>query len=232
MYRNKTVSVVMPGRSVSSVLESQLSLIPQFVDEIILVSNRSKDNTVELAYELQKSYPKLKILIDDRCDSSGIGYGCAIQTGFAAASSTLVFKCDVDGTYPIEHLDRVIDHMDNSGSRIVSCNRYPKKEDSSTTLFHRTGVVVLNMLCWFITGYKINDILSGFYGGYSKDIRALNCTEKGWNYSLEFKLSAIEKFEDSYHEYHISQKQAQVKSHQAYWKTGFEHLKYLIRSGI
>jgi glycosyltransferase involved in cell wall biosynthesis len=232
MYRGKSVSVIMPGRSVEQVLEKQLELIPDFVDEVILVSNRSKDNTVELAKQLSQQNPRFRYLVDDRADKDGIGYGYAIQTGFAAATSDLVFKCDVDGTYPVEQLAEVIDFMLEDNLKIVSCNRYPVRKNSKVKIFNRVGVYTLNVFCWLTTGYRIKDILSGFYGGYADFIRRLHCSEGGWNYSVELKLNAITRYQEQYGEYHILQKEAQTKSHQSYWKTGWNHLSFIISNAF
>ena len=38
MYKNKTIAVVMPGRTVSKILEAQILSIPEIVDQIICVS--------------------------------------------------------------------------------------------------------------------------------------------------------------------------------------------------
>lgn len=222
----------MPGRSVGGILKKQIDQIPQFVDEIILVSNCSKDNTLEIAQSISDYNPKFLYLIDDRKDTNGIGYGYAIQTGFAAATGDLVFKMDVDGTYPVNKLSDVIDNLLKNDLQVISCNRYPVASQSkSISLFHRIGVVTLNWVFWLVSGYRINDVLSGFYGGYTKTIQQLGCREGGWNYSVEIKLQSVVRLDKAYGEHHIVQNQQMTQSHQNYFQTGFTHLNFILKAG-
>ncbi|MCB0510199.1 MAG: glycosyltransferase family 2 protein [Chitinophagales bacterium] len=52
MYQNKKIIVVMPAYNAARTLEKTFKEIPEWVDEIILTDDASKDNTVELAKEL------------------------------------------------------------------------------------------------------------------------------------------------------------------------------------
>src|SRR5262249_2638287 len=53
MYRNKKVVVVMPAYNAALTLEQTIKEIPMdLVDELVLVDDNSKDNTVEVAKSL------------------------------------------------------------------------------------------------------------------------------------------------------------------------------------
>jgi glycosyltransferase involved in cell wall biosynthesis len=227
MLEGYKISVVMPGRTVSHILEYQLNQIPDFVDEIILVSNRSKDDTLEKARFLQTTNPKLVVLEDNRADRDKIGYGYAIQTGLAATTGDLVFKIDVDGTYPVEILDQVIDYMLANDLDLISCNRYPVRPATKIPWIIRLGVAVLNLEVAILFGYPIKDVISGMYGGKTAAVRSLNLIEGGWDFSIEFKLASIQKFKHKFGEFHIDQKPSQTKSHQNYLKTGLRHMKFI-----
>lgn len=52
MYQNKKIIVVMPAYNAARTLEKTVQEIPEWVDEIILTDDASKDNTVEVAQGL------------------------------------------------------------------------------------------------------------------------------------------------------------------------------------
>jgi len=77
-----------------------LSKVPKFVDEVIVISNNSTDDTVEEANKLG-----VRVLEDNRA-IKGIGYGFAHITGINAASSDIIVGADGDGTYPCRTTSR------------------------------------------------------------------------------------------------------------------------------
>jgi glycosyltransferase involved in cell wall biosynthesis len=121
-YRGKRVTVYFPCRNEANHLKHVVDEVPDFVDELLIVSNRSTDDTIEKAQELG-----LRAIEDDRA-TNGIGYGYAHITGLAEATGDLIATADADLTYPIAELDRVLDHMLDEELDVVSCNRYPVQE--------------------------------------------------------------------------------------------------------
>ncbi|MCB0539817.1 MAG: glycosyltransferase family 2 protein [Bacteroidetes bacterium] len=67
MYKNKRIIVVMPAYNAALTLEKTVAEIPEWVDEVILTDDASKDNTVEVA----KKIGIKNILIHDK----NKGYG-------------------------------------------------------------------------------------------------------------------------------------------------------------
>jgi glycosyltransferase involved in cell wall biosynthesis len=68
-------------------------LTPDF--EIIIVNDGSADRTAEIANELARIYPQVRVVHHDR----NRGYGGALRSGFAAATRELVFYTDGDAQY-------------------------------------------------------------------------------------------------------------------------------------
>ncbi|MEA2623950.1 MAG: hypothetical protein QOH61_2860 [Chloroflexota bacterium] len=67
-----------------------LPLIPDYVDEVILVDGHSTDDTVEVA---QRLLPSIRIV-----PQHGKGKGAALRTGFAAARGDIIVMLDADGS--------------------------------------------------------------------------------------------------------------------------------------
>jgi glycosyltransferase involved in cell wall biosynthesis len=78
---------------VIAALQAARSLTPDF--EVIIVNDGSADATAEIADELARTYPEVRVVHHDR----NRGYGGALRSGFAAATRELVFYTDGDAQY-------------------------------------------------------------------------------------------------------------------------------------
>ena len=67
--------------------------------EVLVIDDKSADNSRAVIEDLLVSYPKLKAVFHER----NRGYGGVLKTGFAAASKKYIFYTDGDGQYsPLE----------------------------------------------------------------------------------------------------------------------------------
>jgi glycosyltransferase involved in cell wall biosynthesis len=74
-------------------------LTPDF--EVIVVNDGSTDSTREVAEELARTYPQVRVIHHPR----NRGYGGALRTGFAAARKDLIAYTDGDGQYDPAELE-------------------------------------------------------------------------------------------------------------------------------
>lgn len=125
-----------------------MARVPDFVDEVIVVSNRSIDNTVTVAEALADV-----IVIEDDRVANGTGYGYAHMTGMEKATSDLVVAADGDDTYPVADLDQVLDHLLDYNLDFVSCARYPVRHGTNIPPKLRLGTNLLNWETRFFYGY-------------------------------------------------------------------------------
>ncbi len=224
MYRQKKISFYLPCRNEAGHLPEEIKRIPSFVDEIIIVSNRSTDNTVEVSKGLG-----LTTIVDDRV-KGGIGYGYAHMTGLTAATGDIIITADADGTYPIEDLATMIDHMIDHGVDFLSCNRYPVKEKDQIGWILQCGVKTLNLEVRILYGLPIHDILSGMWL-LNKEVRdKLPLTEGDWNLSPQIKLLAAEHKDIAFKEFHIGVNIRMGRTKQQYFKTGMKHLFWIAKN--
>src|SRR3990172_8279645 len=78
---------------VITALHTARRLTPDF--EVIIVNDGSADATAEIADELARTYPEVKVVHHPR----NRGYGGALRSGFEASTRELVFYTDGDAQY-------------------------------------------------------------------------------------------------------------------------------------
>ncbi|MCK4412183.1 MAG: glycosyltransferase family 2 protein [Candidatus Eisenbacteria sp.] len=68
--------------------------------EVIVVNDASPDHTPEILEELQRRYPRLRIVTH----AANRGYGGALRSGFEAAAGRWIFYTDGDAQYDVREL--------------------------------------------------------------------------------------------------------------------------------
>jgi glycosyltransferase involved in cell wall biosynthesis len=222
MHNKKKISLVIPCRNEANHLHEVINKIPKYIDEIIVVSNKSKDNTYERAKELGV------VALEDNRTIDGIGYGFAHMTGMSHAKGDYIVAMDGDGTYPIEKTAEIIDFMEKEGYDFVSGNRYPLKDGTKIPFKLQLGVNILNWEIRLLYGIPIKDALSGMWVFKRSILKDLNLTMGEWNLSPQIKINAAQSPKIKFTEYHIQQYQRHGDTKQNYFKTGFNHFKWIL----
>ncbi len=226
MYKDKRVTVCLPCRNESGHLKDVIDKIPTFVDEVIVISNKSTDNTVEVARALGVK------AVEDNRTIGNIGYGFAHMTGIREATGDIIVGADGDATYPIEDLDQVIDYLLEHQLNFISCNRYPLQKGTKIPFKLRLGVWMLNTEVRVLHRVKIQDILSGMWVFESSVKDQLQLTMGDWNLSPQIKINASTNPAIRFSEYSIAQHQRLGESHQNYFKTGLSHATWICKDRI
>ncbi len=125
--------------NITRLVEQTQQILPQVSDdyEIIIVNDGSRDGTAEIADNLAEKNERVRVIHHD----TNKGYGCALRSGFTAASKEYVFYTDGDGQFDITEIAKVVELMTTieGGCDIVSCYRANRSE----------GVIrKLNSWCW------------------------------------------------------------------------------------
>jgi len=224
MYRDKKISIYFPCRNEEKHLEQLINRIPKFIDEIIIISNKSTDNTYQKALNLG-----VKSIEDDRT-IKGIGYGFAHMTGIKEATGDIILTADGDMTYPTERASEIIDYFLDNELDFISCNRYPKKDETKIPLILQFGVFILNFETRILYGKKINDILSGMWIFNQETKNKLHLTMGDWNLSPEIKIKAMTNKNINFSEFNIAQHQREGKTKQQYLATGLSHFFWIFKN--
>ena len=143
MHNNYSVSLIIPAMNESATLTSIIDSVPTYVDEIIVIDGRSKDDTFEIA----SNHPRVNKVLRQRSR----GKGAALSLGFAVATCDLVAIIDADGSMDPAELKGFLNMFPQA--EIVKGSRSKKLGGTSAdlTIFRDLGNRVLTKLCniWF-----------------------------------------------------------------------------------
>ncbi len=118
----QAVSIVAPcyneEMNVGPLVDALLGMYDDYIHEIVIVNDNSKDRTSEIAHELARKEPRIKVV--DRTPPGGVGR--ALRDGYAAATGRYILTMDSDFVQIVPELrdlfDAVADGHDGAiGSR-------------------------------------------------------------------------------------------------------------------
>ena len=78
MYKNKSICVVVPAHNEETQIERVIETMPEFVDRIVVVDDKSTDKTVSVVERLQGEREDIVLI----CHESNQGVGGAIISGY------------------------------------------------------------------------------------------------------------------------------------------------------
>ena len=78
MYKEKSVSVVIPAYNEEKLIAKAISNVPEFVEKIIVVNDASKDKTLEIVQQIKKTNIKVQLIDHEKHQ----GVGGAIASGY------------------------------------------------------------------------------------------------------------------------------------------------------
>ena len=154
MHNNYSVSLIIPAMNESATLTSIIDSVPTYVDEIIVIDGRSKDNTFEIA----SNHPRVNKVIRQRSR----GKGAALSLGFAMATCDLVAIIDADGSMDPAELRDFLNMFPRA--EIVKGSRSKKMGGTSAdlTIVRDLGNRVLTKLCNFWFKENWTDLAYGY----------------------------------------------------------------------
>jgi glycosyltransferase involved in cell wall biosynthesis len=154
VHNNYSVSLIIPAMNESATLTSIIDSIPTYVDEIIVIDGRSKDNTFEIA----SNHPRVNKVLRQRSR----GKGAALSLGFAMATCDLVAIIDADGSMDPAELKDFLNMFPQA--EIVKGSRSKKLGGTSAdlTIFRDLGNRVLTKICNFWFKENWTDLAYGY----------------------------------------------------------------------
>ena len=117
--------------------------------EVIIVNDGSADATADIADELARTYPEVRVVHHSR----NRGYGGALRSGFAAATRDLVFYTDGDAQYDPAEMALLWERLDD---RVDLVNGY---KISRSDPFHRIVIGrIYHHTVKLLFGLRVRDV--------------------------------------------------------------------------
>ncbi len=116
------ISLVIPCRNESARLPATLQALDGFLDartEVVIVVEKSSDNTVELARASAAKDPRFRVIEN----TVGRGKGFAVKTGMLAAAGEIVFFMDADLSVPLRFIPEFMGYFDRDEADVVIGSR-------------------------------------------------------------------------------------------------------------
>jgi len=219
MHRGLKISVVIPCYNEEEGVRTTIGMLPDCVDEIVVVDNNCTDRTAEVAKELGA-----RVVQEPRT-----GYGAAYRAGFPAVTGDVTVTLDGDGTYPAEQIPELVDHLEDAQLDFISAARFPLKNPAAMNGSNKVGNQVLTLGMAVIYGKVLSDSLSGMWVFRSSIYPKLNLTSDGMPLSAEIKIEAFRNREIRFGEYHVNYhpRVGEVKLDK--WRDGLRILMFLFK---
>jgi hypothetical protein len=177
-----SISVIIPTLNESRNLPYVLNSIPEWVNEVIIVDGRSRDDTVRVAKVLR---PDVRIIHEERR-----GKGIALKTGLEAAKGDILIIMDADGSMDGSEIELFRDALLN-GADYVKGSRFKSGGGSvDITRLRRLGDRGICFLIWLLFGVHYSDGTYGFKGVWSDSINALRFDTDGFEVELMSDICA------------------------------------------
>ncbi len=179
------VSVILPTYNEA---ENLPILIPQIVEalnplslqiEVIVVDDRSPDNTAVVARELAKRYP---VRVIERLYERGLA--SAVIRGFQASRAKVCVVMDADGSHPISRLpDMILPILENRADISVGSRNIPEGGSFQWPWYRKLISKTAALMTLGLT--KMTDPTSGFMGVKRELLSQAYLNPIGWKIVLE-----------------------------------------------
>ena len=219
MHRGLKISVVIPCYNEEEGVRTTIGMLPDCVDEIVVVDNNCTDRTVEVATELGA-----RVVAESRK-----GYGAAYKAGLPAVTGDVTITMDGDATYPAEQIPELVDFLEDEKLDFISASRFPLQNPEAMNTSNKIGNWILTVGMAILYGKAVKDSQSGMWIYRSKIYPKLNLTSDGMPLSEEIKIEAIRNKEIKFSEYHVNYhpRVGEVKLDK--WRDGFANLWFLVQ---
>lgn len=188
MEKNSIIKVIIPAYNEADSIAKVIAEIPNIVDEVIVVSNNSTDDT-----EKNASAAGATVLQEKR---KGYGYACLKGLDYIARQAQkpeiIVFLDGDYSDYPSE-LTNIIAPIQQKNIDMVIGARVKKwREDGSMTLPQIFGNWLATTLMRLFFGAKFTD-LGPFRAIKYEKLLQLNMQDKTYGWTVEMQLKAIKQ---------------------------------------
>lgn len=219
MYKDLSITVIIPCLNEEQGIERVLRRMPPFVDQVIVVDNGSTDRTAEVA----SGFGAQVIREDVR------GYGRAYKRGFADATGDVIVTLDGDHSYPPDAISYLLEAFLHLEADFLNASRFPVRDPKAMSFKHKFGNFVLSLAMSLLYFRWVSDSQSGMWVFRRSILRDMTLESDGMAFSEEIKIEALKNARVRFVEINIqySSRLGEIKLNP--WRDGFYNLYFLVR---
>ena len=219
MYKQQSVTVIIPCLNEEQGIEKVLRAMPEFVDEVIVVDNASTDRTPLVAGSLGA-----KVIREDVR-----GYGRSYKRGFASATGDIIVTLDGDHSYPVDALSYLLEAFLHLNIDFLNASRFPVRDSQAMSFKHKFGNLVLSLAMSMLFFRWVRDSQSGMWVFRRSILKDMVLISDGMAFSEEIKIEAIRNPKIRFGEISIlySSRLGEIKLNP--WRDGIQNLSFLLK---
>ncbi|MBI2085915.1 glycosyltransferase family 2 protein [Candidatus Daviesbacteria bacterium] len=183
MNKRVKVAVVIPAYNSENTLEWVYRNIPQKgIDEIIIVDDGSKDNTVGVIKKLG-----IKPIIHKQ----NLGYGANQKTLYTKAlksGAEYIIMLHPDGQYDPKDLPKFIDALKNGKGDLILGSRFLSRGVNETPFYKSISLKLIAFLFNFVLGLHLSEVNTGYRGYSAKLLKTIPFLKNGNGYIFDPQL--------------------------------------------
>jgi glycosyltransferase involved in cell wall biosynthesis len=123
-----SISIVLPCYNEEAILQNNIGIVVSYLKEreskydweIVIINDGSKDATGKIADDLSDSCPQIRVIHHP----TNLNLGNALKTGFKNSKGDIIVVLDIDLSYDVDHIERMVDKLVETASDIVIASPY------------------------------------------------------------------------------------------------------------
>ncbi len=159
---NPKISIILPTynekHEILATLIAQIEALKMPELEIVIVDDGSRPPIAPLPAQQE-----IRLIRHPH----NLGNGAAVKTGARNAKAEILVFMDADGQHHPEDIPSLLSKLNQGYDMVIGA----REVNSQASLNRRFGNGLLNSLASLMTGYKIDDLTSGFRAVYAKKFR-------------------------------------------------------------
>ncbi|PWU12555.1 MAG: glycosyl transferase family 2 [Terriglobia bacterium] len=219
MYKDRSLTVIIPCLNEEQGIESVLRAMPDFVDEVIVVDNNSTDRTSEVAASLGAKVIREEVR----------GYGRSYKRGFAQATGDMIITLDGDHSYPVDALSYLIEAFLHLDVDFLNASRFPVRDPRAMSFKHKFGNLVLSLATSILFFRWVRDSQSGMWVFRRSILKQMKLESDGMAFSEEIKIEALRNRHIRFGEISIQYSSRLGEKKLNPWRDGFRNLAFLAK---